>query len=239
LARARSASNSFACPISRARIATCRQHTLLIGGGYSAATNAVALAGLAREAPGTRVTWITRREAAASAGGPIDLIVGDRLPQRAELARQANALAADPTSGVTYWPATAVEKIESGFAITLSGAHVGTFAFDRIIANVGYRPDHSLYEELQVHECFASQGPMKLAAALLGQAAADCLDQKACGPQTLLNPEPNFYILGAKSYGRKSNFLLSVGLEQIREVFTIIGDRPTLDLYAGAHKLLR
>jgi thioredoxin reductase len=215
------------------------KHTLLIGGGYSAATNLVALAQLAREAPGTRITWITRREAAAAAGGPIDPIPGDRLPQRAQLAWQANALAADPSSGVTYWPATAVEKIEPGFNVTLSGAHAGNLACDRIIANVGYRPDHSLYEELQVHECYASQGPMKLAAAMLGQAAADCLDQQTCGPQTLLNPEPNFYILGAKSYGRKSNFLLSVGLEQIREVFTIIGDRPTLDLYAGAHKLLR
>lgn len=214
------------------------KHTLLSGAGYSAATNLVALAQLAREAPGTRITWITRREASAAAGGPIDSIAGDRLPQRAEVARQANALVADPTSGVTYWPATAVEKIEPGFTVTLSGAHAGTVECDRIIANVGYRPDHSLYEELQVHECYASQGPMKLAAALLGQASADCLDQQTCGPQSLLNPEPNFYILGAKSYGRKSNFLLSIGLQQIREVFTIIGDRPTLDLYAGAHKLL-
>jgi hypothetical protein len=111
--------------------------------------------------------------------------------------------------------------------------------FDEIIANVGFRPDRDLYRELQVHECYASEGPMKLAAALAGTPSADCLDQQACGPQTLRNPEPNFYVLGAKSYGRKSNFLLSVGLAQIREVFTIIGDRPTLDLYASAPKLVR
>ena len=73
---------------------------------------------------------------------------------------------------------------------------------------------------------------MKLAAALLGQDATDCLDRSGCGPQTLLNPEPNFYILGSKSYGRNSSFLVSVGLEQIRELFTIIGDRENLDLYA-------
>lgn len=188
------------------------KHTLLIGGGYSAATNAVALARLARETPGTCVTWITRREAAASAGGPIDLIAGDKLPQRAELARQANALAADPSAGVTYWPRSAVEKIESGFVVLLSGRHAGTHAFDRIIANVGYRPDASITSELQVEEC---------------------------GPQTLLQPEPNFYVLGAKSYGRRSDFLVANGLDQIREVFAIIGDRPTLDLYAGAHKLSR
>ena len=43
---------------------------------------------------------------------------------------------------------------------------------DRVIANVGYRPDASLYQELQVHQCYASEGPMKLAAALLSASGA-------------------------------------------------------------------
>ena len=52
-------------------------------------------------------------------------------------------------------------------------------------------------------------------------------------------PEPNFYVLGAKSYGRRSDFLFQDGLKQIRETFAIIGDRPNLDLYAGATRLVR
>ena len=44
----------------------------------------------------------------------------------------------------------------------------------------------------------------------------------AAGAATLRNPEPNFYILGAKSYGRNSNFLLRTGFEQVRDVFTLI-----------------
>jgi thioredoxin reductase len=211
------------------------KHTLLVGGGYSAATNAVALAQLAREMPGTLVTWITRREGAAGTSGPIEVMPGDRLPQRAELARAANDLT-QGDSPVTYAPATFAGRIVAaeadGFDVDLTGRHAGSLHVDAIIANVGFRPDNRLFAELQIHECYASQGPMKLAAALLGQSGSDCLDQKACGPQTLLNPEPNYYILGAKSYGRRSNFLLSVGLDQIREVFTIIGDRSTLDLYA-------
>ena len=213
------------------------QHTLLVGAGYSAATSAVALAQLAREAAGTRVTWITRREGPAGSGGPIATIDNDRLPERAALASAANRLTSDPAGGVPHWPATVVERISGaenagGLEVELSGRHAGTHRFDRVIANVGFRPDRSLYRELQVHECYASEGPMKLAAALL-PAAGDCLDQKSCGPQTLVNPEPNFYILGAKSFGRRSDFLYSVGLAQIREVFTLIGDRPTLDLYAS------
>ena len=43
---------------------------------------------------------------------------------------------------------------------------------DRVVANVGFRPDASLYQELQVHQCYASEGPMKLAAALLYHSTA-------------------------------------------------------------------
>jgi hypothetical protein len=193
------------------------KHTLLIGAGSSAATSVVALAELAKQSPGTRVTWVTRREGPAGAGGPIEQIADDRLPQRAALARRANALASDPAA-ITYWPTTHVESIGAGqpskFRVALAGRHAGVHPFDEIIANVGFQPDRDLYRELQVHEGYASEGP-----------------------QTILNPEPNFYLLGAKSYGRQKNFLLSVGLDQIREVFTIIGDRPALDLYASAHQI--
>jgi hypothetical protein len=218
------------------------QHTLVIGAGVSAATNIVALAELAQQSSGTRATWITRREAAAGQRGPLTVLADDRLPARRQLAAAANALCAAADSPITYWPLTDVEALardDAGrFQVTVSGDQEGVFAFDRILANVGYRPDNRLYEELQVHECYATSGPMKLAAQLQKQPTADCLDQVAHGPQTLLNPEPNFYILGAKSYGRRSSFLLSVGLRQIVEVFSIIGDRETLDLYATAPRSL-
>lgn len=133
------------------------------------------------------------------------------------------------------------EPVASAFPLTSSSNDpeaVDTAKFDNVVANVGGRPDTSIYRELQVHQCYATEGPMKLAAALLGESSADCLDQKAHGPQTLVNPEPNFYIIGAKSFGRGSNFLFSIGLEQIREVFTIIGGREDLDLYSSVTNLL-
>ena len=34
-----------------------------------------------------------------------------------------------------------------------------------------------------------------------------------------MNPEPGFFILGAKSYGRNSQFLLSIGWQQVDDVF--------------------
>jgi hypothetical protein len=71
----------------------------------------------------------------------------------------------------------------------------------------------------------------KLLADTNKNAPADCLDQVSAGPEALLTPEPDFYVLGAKSYGRSSRFLIAAGLEQIRDLFTIIGDRADLDLY--------
>lgn len=105
-----------------------------------------------------------------------------------------------------------------------------TVEADNVIANVGYRPDTSLFQELQVHQCYASEGPMKLAAALLassGAGSADCLAQEAPGPGTMMNPEPRFYIIGMKSYGRGSKFLLKIGQEQVAMVLGLLnGEVP-------------
>lgn len=219
--------------------------TLIVGAGYSAATNVVALGQLAEQAPGTRVIWATRRrlsdelaEQAASATGPIRCLANDRLAERDRLARAANALAAGAQAAVEYRPGTTIASARRpaghGFLVELVGERPGKIEVDQVIANVGFRPDTRLYSELQVHECYASGGPMKLAATLLGQASADCLDQTSAGPAALMNPEPDFYILGSKSYGRNSQFLLSIGLTQVRDLFAVIGDRENLDLYANA-----
>ena len=60
---------------------------------------------------------------------------------------------------------------------------------------------------------------MKLAAVLLGSASDDCLAQPAQGAETLLNPEPDFYLLGSKSYGRNATFLMRSGWNQVAALF--------------------
>jgi hypothetical protein len=212
------------------------RHTLLIGDGSSAATNAVALCGLALQAPGTRLTWVTARPPAEIDPGPIRHVASDPLPSRRELASAANRYARGEGSVIEYWPVTVVEAVahdaeRDQFAVRCSGQHAGEQRFDRIVASVGYRGDDSLYAELQVQSCYVTGAPRRLAVAWRDLATAGGL-RPACPPQALLNPEPNFYILGAKSYGRDSSFLFATGLDQIRGSFSMIGDRPDLDLYA-------
>ncbi len=165
--------------------------------------------------------------------------MNDPLRERDRLAVRANSLATRGDANVEFHGQSFICSIEplgpdKGFRVTaLVGKSPRTFEVERLIANVGYAPDGGIYRELQIHECYASQGPMKLAAALAGDSGGDCLQQVCHGPESLRNPEPNFYIIGSKSYGRSSNFLLRIGFEQVREVFALISGKPTLNLYRG------
>jgi thioredoxin reductase len=220
---------------SRAREYAGRR-TLLVGSGTSAATSAVALASLLRRDPRTRVVWAYRRDSAS----PCARIPGDPLPARDRLSVEANAIARGSAGGLHVFPRTVVESIapaRGGIAVTLGTAgRLRRAVVDRIIANVGYAPDRSIYAELQVHECYATAGPIKLAAALLGEWSGDCLTQPAASADLLANPEPAFYILGSKSYGRNPAFLLRSGLDQIRTLFASLEKDPALDLYAPSFR---
>ncbi|HEX3728107.1 MAG TPA: hypothetical protein VHV08_17770, partial [Pirellulales bacterium] len=114
----------------------------------------------------------------------------------------------------------------------LLGKHGGQLEFDRVIANVGYHADTRLYAALDMIPCPINGGPGPLASAVAARKVAKDRDPPALRPEMLVQAEPHFYVLGAKSYGRDSGFLLSHGFEQIRELFALIGDRAELDLYA-------
>jgi thioredoxin reductase len=209
------------------------KNILVVGTGYSAATTVCHLVALAENHQDTWVVWLAR----GASTQPIKRIPNDPLKERDRLAVRANSVATRGEGNVEFHYQAAIESAEwagpdKGFKITARVAgKPRTWEAERVIGNVGYSPDRSLYRELQVHECYATLGPMNLAAALLKQGAADCLQIPSLGPETLKNPEPNFFILGAKSYGRNSHFLLRNGFEQIREVFTLITGKADLNLY--------
>jgi thioredoxin reductase len=209
------------------------KNIVVVGSGYSAATTVCDLATLAEQHPETWVIWLAR----GANMQPLRRIPGDPLRERERLALRANALATRREGNVEFHHQTIIEAVEllgpdKGFRIvTRCEGKPRTWEADRLIANVGYTPDTSLYRELQIHECYASLGPMGLAAGLAKHAGADCLAVPSQGASALRNPEPNFYVVGAKSYGRNSQFLLRAGFEQVRDVFTLITGKAGLDLY--------
>jgi hypothetical protein len=198
---------------------------LLTGGGHSAQTAARALDRIARHDPDTRVLWALRAPLSL-AEDPAD----DPLPHRAELARAAQALARGEGAleVLEGFVVDALEPAGGRVAIRLrrrDGAEMRTVEAERILALHGGVPDDRIHRQLQFHECYATSGPMKLAAALLGSAGGDCLTQESHGVETLLNPEPDFFVLGEKSYGRNNTFLLQVGWSQVDEIFGHLADR--------------
>jgi cation diffusion facilitator CzcD-associated flavoprotein CzcO len=198
---------------------------LLTGAGHCAQTAARELAAFARGAPGTRVVWAVRSPAPSWG-----VVADDPLPERAALNTAARELAGGASGAVELRPGAVTEALtgrDGRMVATLRNGEVEEVAVDRVLALNGGVGDASLYRQLQVHECYATCGPIKLAAALLGDSGGgDCLAQAGHGPETLVNPEPGFFILGSKSYGRNSQFLLRVGWEQVDQVFSLIAGDP-------------
>jgi hypothetical protein len=192
------------------------QKILIVGAGKSAQAAAQDFAAWLPSAPGTQVIWAVR-----SSRPDWGEVADDPLPGRQALADAAKQLAAGRVPGMTVATGVVVDAFEPAgdrIAVLLRGAPEPQVLVDQVLSLTGYAPDTALYRQLQVHECYATAAPMGLSAQLLGDAAGNCLDQPSNGVEVLVNPEPNFFILGAKSYGRNSQFLMRIGYQQVSDV---------------------
>jgi cation diffusion facilitator CzcD-associated flavoprotein CzcO len=191
---------------------------VVVGSGMSAATSIVAVAGMRPSS----VTWLTRRP-----GSPLELIPNDPLPEREKLIKTANHMitsGGDAPAKVRHIPGARILEVQrsENFVKLILEGHQAPIKADTILANTGFRPNWNPTRELQVHHCYATEGPMKLAAALMGSEGGDCMTQISHGPESLASPEPMFFAAGHKSYGRRSDFLLQLGHQQIMDIFDLI-----------------
>jgi thioredoxin reductase len=207
---------------------------LVVGDDWQAAATITSLAELAAQESTTRITWATRHERAARPHGPFLLDRDDPLTARRQPMETANKLAL--SDKITWLPETWIEAIEAtpegSLRVRVSGQQDAEHTFDEIIAATGQRSDWSFGSELQLDVCPASDAPRPFAEALQRRSSPWSTDYPALDPSILLTSEPNYYVLGSKSFGRLPGFRYSHGLRQIRDLFTIVGDRPTLNLYA-------
>jgi hypothetical protein len=206
--------------VGRARADFLGKRTVLIGAGYSAATTAVALRTLVLEDDDTSFVWLTR----VNRDKPIRVIPGDRLPQRRRLCEQANQICREHHPRMRHLPGAWVRRVDRrgdgkvNLAVKAGDGTREDIEAHWVVANVGYSADRSVYDRLQIHECYATGAPMKLAASLMNVAAVDCLDRPPVEEGLLENPEPRFFIIGNKSYGSDPTFLLQNGLAQAEQV---------------------
>ena len=195
--------------------------TLVVGAGHSAANTILALVELARSSPGTAIHWATRGADFTRVFGGGD---ADGLPARGKL---GSALRASiETGALTVIQRFQIDSVrERDGKLEASGLRAGERftqgAIDTIVVATGQRPDLTLTRELRLAldpalECATALGP------LIDPNEHSCGTVRPHGARELAHPEPNFYIIGSKSYGRAPTFLLATGYEQARSVAAML-----------------
>ncbi len=168
---------------------------------------------MARRDPNTSVTWALRRATAANAFGGGEV---DELPARGALGIKAKEFVdAGLVSLVTGFR---VERVTTdGDRPVLVAEDGRTLAADRVVVLTGFRPDLSFLSELRLELDPTLQAPVRIAAEV-DPNVHSCGSVAATGAADLAQPEPDFYLVGAKSYGRAPTFLALTGYEQVRSV---------------------
>jgi thioredoxin reductase len=185
---------------------------LVVGAGHSAANTLIALAALAEQEPGTTVTWAIR---AASPSRTYGGESADALPARGAL---GSRLREHVESGaITLLTGFGVQNlsVDAG-AVTVSDGERAVTA-DRIVSATGFRPDHGIAAELRL-DLDPVLGSTRALAPLIDPNEHSCGTVPPHGVDQLGHPEPGFYAIGSKSYGRAPTFLMATGFEQARSV---------------------
>jgi thioredoxin reductase len=195
----------------RARYAGAR--TLVVGAGHSAFGTLLDLVSLAEQEPGTFVHWAIRRRSLAGRLGSLQ----DELPERGRLGqRLAAALEADR---IVLHRGILVDRLErTSQGIVVFAGERALPPVDRIVCATGYRPDLELLRELRLALDTVVEAPVALAPAI-DPALHSCGTVPPHGVEELTHPqEPDFFVVGLKSYGRAPTFLLRTGYEQVRSI---------------------
>ena len=187
------------------------RHVTVVGAGHSAATTLIALGTLIQTSPQTRVTWVVRNAAATRVFTSDD----DGLPRRASLGAKLTKL-------VDFGVIELRDRFEitrlarAGERVTVMGSR-GAFETDVIVNATGYRPDLDMLREVRLDLDDIVEAPRTLAP-LIDPNVHSCGTVEPHGLTELRHPDPGFFIVGMKSYGRAPTFLLATGYEQVRSV---------------------
>ena len=187
------------------------KHTIVVGSGHSATTAVNDLARIVSTHPETRITWVLRRGTAESAFGGGE---ADELPARGALGATARRHVEDGV--VDLVTGFRVKRITEDAVLISEDARELPPA-DRIIVLTGFRPDLSFLTGLRLELDPQLEAPVRIAAEIDPEHHS-CGTVRATGARDLAHPEKDFYLVGAKSYGRAPTFLAMTGYEQVRSI---------------------
>lgn len=197
------------------------QHLVVVGNGHSAATTIGTLTRIAKREPGTRITWVLRRGTVGNTFGGGN---ADELPERGALGQRAKKAVEDGFVDLVTGFRTEQVLLEDGHAVLVAEDGRRLAGAAKVFIATGFRPDLSFLSEVRLDLDMRLQAPSKVAIEV-DPNLHSCGSIRATGAADLAQPEPGFYIVGAKSYGRAPTFLALTGYEQVRSVVAeIAGD---------------
>lgn len=204
------------------------RRVLVVGAGHSAANTLLGLGALAADEPGTRISWAVRSADVARVYGGEER---DELAARGALGTRLRRLVESGTIDVhTSFVITALEADDAGLTVRASTpAGPRELEVDLLVPATGFRPDLTMLSELRLDLDPAVEAPRQLGP-LIDPELHSCGSVTPHGERLLAHPEPGFYIVGTKSYGRAPTFLMATGYEQVRSVAAALaGDRAAAD----------
>lgn len=195
----------------------------VVGGGHSAINAILELMDLHADNPATHITWILRKANVAATYGGLE---NDQLPGRGLLGMRIKELVeSGAVEVVTPFFTTRLERTATGVRLIgdmPQGERV--IEVDEVIGATGSRPDLSFLREVRLDLHTSVEAPSAIAP-LIDPNLHSCGSVPPHGEKELRHPEPGFYMVGMKSYGRAPTFLLATGYEQVRSVVAaLVGD---------------
>lgn len=211
------------------RTAFAGRRVAVVGGGYSAINVLLDLIRLAETEPATKAVWVVR-------GTNMNRIYGggsaDELEARGALGTKLKQLVDQGRIQlVTGFSATALREQADGLQLagTTNGGERVLAPVDRIIVATGQRPNLEMTRELRLELDPWLEG-VKALGPLIDPNLHSCGSVPPHGHKETSHPEPGFYTIGVKSYGRAPTFLLLTGYEQARSVAAALaGDMKAAD----------
>jgi glycine/D-amino acid oxidase-like deaminating enzyme len=201
------------------------RRVLVIGAGHSAANALLDLARLAAQDPKLAIAWAIRgADPAKSFGGGAN----DQLAARGQIGADLRRLVGSGRLALeTAFHATEIVWRDGGLVVRDGAREIGPY--DRIVVCTGQRPDLSITRELRLDvdpwlESARALGP------LIDPNLHSCGTVRPHGHHELAHPEPGYYAVGIKSYGRAPTFLMATGYEQVRSIAArLAGDMAAAD----------
>jgi thioredoxin reductase len=203
------------------------RRVLVIGSGHSALNSLTSLSTLRHDEQGTEIHWALRRPATEDA---LDGCADDPLTERTLLRRDIRDTLA--LEHITAHPRSRITRLERSAKgiVAWSGPHPLP-PVDQVIVATGFRPDHSIARELRLDLQSVYESTYALAP-LIDPEVNACGTVPPHGLAKLAHPEPDYYVIGMKSYGRAPTFLMYTGYEQVRSIVcALTGDEAALEVH--------